>query len=252
MQGLIDQLRIPVLTVLIALLAFFALTKLLGPIPFSVNSIQTTKSDLFTVTGVGEISAVPENASVSLGVTKNGTTADLAQTEVNKVLNVLLTDLKEMGVKEDKIKTENINVNPTYNFDNGSQTITGYTASQNLSIEVEDVELANQIIDTATTDGANVISGVSFTLNDEEKERLTAEARKIAIKDAKEKAKTIAGEAGITLGKVINIQVEEGDNQPIPFDARVANETLQKEETTDLQPGENKIKVTVYLSYETL
>ncbi len=247
-----DQLKVPVLTVLISLLVFFAFTKLLGPIPFSVNSIQTTKSDLFTVSGVGEVSSIPENASVSLGVTKTAATAELAQTEVNKILNSLLTDLKEMGVKEDKIKTENITVNPTYNFENGGQTITGYSASQNLRIEVEEVELANQIIDTATRDGVNVISGVSFTVNDDEKERLTAQARKKAIQDAKEKAKTIAGEAGITLGKVVNIQVEEGTNPPLPFEARGSADTVQKAEPTVLQPGENTVKITVYLSYETL
>ena len=158
MRSLIDQLAVPVLTVFLSLVLLFGFTKLLGPIPFTVNSIQTTNADLFTVSGVGEVQATPDNTSVSLGVTQEAASADAAQNEVNQVMNALIEDLKGMGIKEEDIKTTNINVNPNYDFNNG-QRIIGYSASQNLDVKTENVDLANRVVDTATQNGANVISG---------------------------------------------------------------------------------------------
>ena len=142
MRSLIDQLAVPVLTVFLSLVLLFGFTKLLGPIPFTVNSIQTTNADLFTVSGVGEVQATPDNTSVSLGVTQEAASADAAQNEVNQVMNALIEDLKGMGIKEEDIKTTNINVNPNYDFNNG-QRIIGYSASQNLDVKTENVDLAN-------------------------------------------------------------------------------------------------------------
>lgn len=251
MRGLINQLTVPVLTIFIALLLIFGLSKLLGPIPFTVNSIQTTNADLFTVSGVGEVQATPKNASVSLGVTQEGTTAEAAQNEVNKVMNALIADIKSLGVEEKAIKTTNLSVNPTYDF-NAGQRITGYSASQNVEVQVEDVELANRVVDTATQNGANVISGVSFEINDEEKEQLEAEARKKAVADAKEKAEQIAREVGIRLGRIVNVQIDNAAEPPVMFSERAALDTMQKAEPTNLQPGQNTVTVTVSLSYETL
>lgn len=252
MQGLLSALKVPVLTVFISLLLFFVLTKVFGPIPFAVTSVQTTNADLFTVSGVGEVEVTPENASVSLGVTQEAQTAEAAQNAVNSIMNQLIADLQALGVEERSIQTQNVMVNPTYNFENGSQTITGYTASQNVEVKVEDVGLANRVIDSATQNGANVISGLSFDINDEERERHEAEARQLAIADAKEKAQQIADEVGISLGRIINVQVQDGEGPPITMTERLAQDQVTGIEPTNLQPGENTVQVTVTLSYETL
>ena len=251
MRSLIDQLAVPVLTVFLSLVLLFGFTKLLGPIPFTVNSIQTTNADLFTVSGVGEVQATPDNTSVSLGVTQEAASADAAQNEVNQVMNALIEDLKGMGIKEEDIKTTNINVNPNYDFNNG-QRIIGYSASQNLDVKTENVDLANRVVDTATQNGANVISGVSFTINDKDREKFEKEARVKAIANAKEKAQQIANEAGLRLGRIVNIQVEGGEEPPVLLQERMTANDAAKVEPTNLQPGEDTIRVTVYLSYETI
>lgn len=252
MHSLLQSLKIPVLTVFISLLLFFGFTKIFGPIPFTIHSIQTTNADLFTVTGVGEVQATPEDASVSLGVTKTGTTAEEAQNEVNTIMNKLLSDLETLGIEKKSIQTNAISVNPTYDYTNGRQKITGYEATQNVTIKVTDVSLANQVVDTATQDGANVISGVSFVIKDEDREKIEKEARVKAIKAAKEKAQQIAQETGITLGRIVNVQVENGQEPPVIMQQRSASDEFTKTEPTNLQPGENTVRVTVHLSYETL
>lgn len=65
-----NAVRTAGIIIVFTFLCLFAYTKLLGPIPFSVNSITTTKSNLFTVQGTGEATAVPDTALLYLGVEK--------------------------------------------------------------------------------------------------------------------------------------------------------------------------------------
>jgi hypothetical protein len=109
------------------------------------------------------------------------------------------------------------------------------------------VDLANKAIDIASSDGANVIGGVSFTFNDKTKESLENQARNLAVADAKKKAQILANAAGIKLGRVINIS-EEGSGFPIPMMAEKSADNLTD---TDLNPGENTVSITVTLTFET-
>lgn len=253
MSTLWSQLKIPVLTVFISLLLFFGFVKFLGPIPFSVNSISTMKSDSFTVQGVGEATGIPETAQFSVGVTKTATTVEVAQEQTNTAMNTIIEELKKLGIEEKDIKTSNYNVNPNIDFQSGTQRTTGYTVSANLDVTIRDTDKANQALDAATKSGANVVNGVNFVLSDEDKQKLEEEARKEAIKNAKEKAESIANDVGIKLGKIINVAINQ-DSPVMPFDAKLETANVARGGGTDtqLQPGENKVTVTVSLSYETL
>lgn len=254
------DLKIPFFTILFLLIGLFLYTKLAGPIPFAVTSVQTTNSNPFTVTGEGKVSGVPSKATVNLGVTKTATTEQLATDEVNRITNQIVTDLKALGIAEKDIKTTNFSVYP--NSEERTEPLTlqapagrevlpqSYTASQNLTIQVDSVDLANKAVDTATQNGANQIGGVNFEIDDEKRTEMETEARKLAIADAKKKAQSLATDAGITLGKVINIQ--ESSNQPYPMAyGRAAEMSAVKDVATNLQPGENDVIVTVTLFYET-
>lgn len=262
MKEMKSSLILSAFIIFFSFLCLYIFSKVLGPIPFAVNSIQTTKSDLFSATGTGEVSGTPTTARVSLGVTKTATTADEAKNELNKVINAVTKDLKSLGIDEKKIKTTNFSVNPDYTNPElpvSSRPTTlivpssnSFTATANLDVETKDVETANKAIDVASAAGANVIGGVSFDLSDEEREKLQDEARTLAIKDAKAKAEKIARAAGLRLGRVVNIN-EAGGNQPYFMDARAQElKTTDSIEPTDLQPGENNVMVSVTLFYETL
>src|SRR3989344_7569877 len=194
-------------TIIVAIIVFFVVlfiyTKLTGPIPFYVNSAQTTKSNFFYVQGTGEATGVPDTAQVNLGVTETATTIESAQTQVNQATEKLLKDLVALGISEKDIKTTNYSVNPSYDYSGGTQRVTGYTVTQDMIVTVKKVELANKVLDTATADGANLIGGLVFVLSDEEKKKLTQEAQAQGIKNAKEQAESLANAAGIRLGKIV-------------------------------------------------
>lgn len=241
--------KTPFITLVLFFILLYIYTTLAGPIPFSVNSVQTNKNDLFRVEGVGKATAVPDTAQISLGITKTAATVKDAQSAVNTTINKLTSDLKNIGVEDKNIKTTNYSVSPNYEFTSGKQTTSGYTITTNIEAKIKPIEKANQAVDIATAAGANLIGGITFTLDDDTKKKLEEDARKEAIKNAKEKAESLANAAGIKLGRIVDVQ--EYGNEPLPrFDAMPLTAEKSSDQT-QLSPGENTIQVTISLSYET-
>ncbi|MDP3941059.1 MAG: SIMPL domain-containing protein [bacterium] len=246
------ELKLPFFTILFLFGFLYLFSFIFGPLPFSVNSVTTNKTDLFTVTGAGEATGIPDTALLSFGVTKQATTVQQAQNEVNTVANKITQDLKNLGVKIKNIKTTNYSVNPNYDFSTGKQTVNGYTVSQNMEVRLQPIEQANKAIDVATADGANVVGGVTFVLDDATQDRLEQQARKDAIDKAKKKAQETAQLAGIRLGKIINV-TESTNDFPRPVYAMETKALpLGGGEPTEVTPGENTVRITISLSYQTL
>ena len=228
----------------------FAYTKLAGPIPFSVNSISTMKTDTFTVSGEGKVIVPPDIAVVNVGVQANGSTVKQVQDELNLKMNAVSEAVKRVGVKSEDIQTSNYSIYPQYDYQSGGQRITGYQASSNLTIKVRDIDRANEVIDGATAAGANQVGGISFDVDD--KAKAQNEAREKAVAEAKRKAQDAARIAGFRLGTIVNYQESFGDQpRPIPLMAKEAV-GIGGEVPTQIEPGSSEIVVTVTLSYQIL
>ena len=94
-----------ILAVVLFFLGLFIYTKLAGPIPFYVNSVNTTKTDLFNVDATGTATAVPDTGVVNLGVTQTATTIAEAQNKTNTIASKIIENIKKLGVLEKDIKT---------------------------------------------------------------------------------------------------------------------------------------------------
>jgi len=246
------EFKTALFTTIAILFIFFLYTKLAGPIPFSVQSVQTTKTNLFTASGTGKATGIPDTAQLSIGATKTALTVADAQNQANAAAEKIIKDLKLLGVEEKNIKTTDYSVNPNYDYNRGGQqNITGYTVTQTLEVEITPIDIANKAIDTATSDGANVIGGIAFTFNDKTKKDLESKARTEAVKIAKEKAENLAKVTGIRLGKIVDVQ-ESGNFEPRPIMMAAGSLETKSAPDTQLQPGENSITTTITLSYETL
>ena len=243
------DLKTPFFTILFIFLFLFLYTKLSGPIPFFINSLQTTKTNMFQVVGEGKATAVPDTAMVSVGVTSKAQAVEDAQAKTNRLASKIIEDIKKLGIEEKNIKTVNYSVNPDYDYSRG-QTITGYTVNQTLEIKVKPIEKVNRVIDTATLDGANLIQGASFVFGDELQKKLEDEARKQAVDNARAKAESLANAAGIRLGKIIDVS-ESNQAVPILLRGDLAVGGVKETPPTNITPGENSVNITVTLSYET-
>ena len=249
---ILRRVTAPVIVILFFFLALFIYTKLAGPIPFDVNSVTTSKSDAFSVTGEGKVDAKPDSATVRVGVLANGATAEAAQEELNKNINKVtegLFSLSSIQIKEEDVKTENYNVTPNIDYREGNQTIKGYQANSNIVITVREIDRVNDIVDIATTNGANQVGGIDFQVKD--KNAAMNKAREMAVADAKKKAEDAAKIAGFKLGKVINYAEGQGGGYPMPMMAAKAEDSRSAiSNQTNVQSGTNEIMVTVTLSYE--
>ncbi len=234
--------------VIVFFLALFAYIKLAGPIPFTVTSVSTTKTDTFSVTGEGKISVPPDIAIVSAGVQAQGPTTKIVQDQLNKNINAVSSAVKSAGVDVKDIQTAGYTINPMYDYNSSTPRITGYQASTNLTIKVRAIDNANAVIDAATAAGANQIGGITFDVDD--KTKAQDEARTLAVADAKTKAQNAAKIAGFTLGKIINYSEDFGSPpQPMPMLAK-ADIAGPAGVPTQIETGTNDITVTVTLSYQ--
>jgi uncharacterized protein len=240
------------ITIGVFFLSLFLYTKFVGPIPFAIQQTTVNKTDLFTVTGTGKVSVTPDIASVTAGVRAQGNTVKQAQDDMNKAINTVTDAIKKLGIDGKDIKTTNYNINPTYDYTNSKQRITGYTASSNLEIKIKNMEKANTVIDAATANGANSVSGIQFDVAD--KSKAEKEARELAVTEAKEKAKNASQIGGFTLGRIINYQENFNGTVPRPMYAAMEKSigmgAADSAPTTQVESGSQEVSVTVTLSYE--
>lgn len=244
--------------IILFFIALFVYTKLAGPIPFFINSVNTTKTDLFSSNGEGKVTAVPDQATVTVGVTQTSATVTDAQNKVNQTADKIITEVKKLGIADKDIKTTDYSVNPEYSngvampmLPSGSQNITGYTVTENLEINVKPIENVNKVIDAATANGANLVGGVDFTFSDTLSKSLEQKATQQAVDDAKSKAQTLAQAAGIHLGNIVNVVANS--NQPVPLMMATggSEKTAQNSVPTNVTPGQNSLTIDVVLYYET-
>ena len=202
-----------------------------------------------SVSGEGKAVAKPDIGQVSLSVISDAATVVAAQKDNTDKMNKITQVVKEIGVKEDDLKTANYNVSPRYQYSVGKSTIIGYEVSQTLEVKIRDLDKVGEVLGQATNAGANQVGALNFTFDDPAK--LNTEARQKAIDNAKAKARELTKALGVTLGKVVSFS-ENTAGSPAPM--MYASDALGKGgggiSIPDVQTGQNDIVIDVNISYE--
>jgi len=209
-----------------------------------------------SVSGEGKVTAVPDLATVSIGVLSQGTTAVEVKNQNNDKVNKVIAFIKQQGIADKDITTSQFNFYPQQNYNNGSPTITGYQGNQTVTVKVhgadKNSDVLNKILDGAVNNGANEVNGVNLTV--ENPSDLQNQARKLAIDDAKQKAQELAAEAGLSLGKVVSISESNGGYPgPIPYAVNSAmglGGAPSKSIAPNIQTGSQDITETMSVVFE--
>lgn len=204
----------------------------------------TTSEHTVTVTGTGEVSVAPDVADVMIGVTVQKPTVKEAQSSAATSMTAAIAAVKKDGVADKDIVTVNVSLNPVYDYGSGSSVpkLVGQSFSNTVKVTVHDLTKLGSIIDNSIAAGATMIQGVSFRLNDPKS--VEAQARQLAMTDARSKADALASASGVQVKGVASIS-EVTSSSPVyatgSFDkAAVAASTPIQTGTTDTQ-----IQVTV-------
>lgn len=217
----------------------------------SVNAYGAENSSIprmINVSGQGEVSGKPDQASLSAGVLTQAPTAAAALTANTTAMNRVFEALRAAGIPDNKIRTSNFSVQPQYPpykpDSPDTRTIIGYQVSNQVSVVVGDLSKLGPALDALVKSGANQLGGVSFSIADPKP--LAERARAAAVADAMAKARTLASAAGVTLGPLLSIQ-EGGGIRPVPlFEARAVAAQVAP---PPIAVGEESVSVNVTMSY---
>lgn len=251
MKTYLSKITPAFLIIVFFFLAISVYSKVGNPLPFSVNSTVTNKTDIFTVTGEGTVSIQPDIAYINVGIQKSASTVKLAQSQINETMDKIAAGLKTLGIDSKDIKTSSYSINPNYDWSSSTQKITGYSASTYLKVKITNIDKINDVIDSATTNGANQVNNITFDVED--RQTAEADARQQAVAEANQKAESAAKAAGFKLGKLIGYSESSNDNllRPITYSKTIsvaADEAVGG--GTSIQTGSEEIKINVNLSYQ--
>ncbi|PIL18491.1 hypothetical protein P775_18125 [Puniceibacterium antarcticum] len=177
---------------------------------------QERPAPSISVSGEGTAYAVPDVATITLGVTAQAENAADAMAQTSETGARILARLGEMGIEPRDVQTSDLSLNPVWSNepqDNQQPKISGYEASNQVTIRVQQLDSLGDVLGAVLEDGANRLGGLSFGLKDSKP--LLVEARRDAVTDAMERAKAYAEAAGLTLGPVLSIS-EGGTSTPRP------------------------------------
>jgi uncharacterized protein YggE len=192
-----------------------------------------------TVTGSGSVRGAPDRADFSFGVETQGATSGEALDANSAAVQKVIDAVKGAGVADDDIQTQQVTVTPRY-AENG-QEIVGYSATNSVNATIRDLAQAGAVVEAAVAAGANQVYGPTFSISDQT--GLYADALEKALDDARSKATTIAGAAGVSLGSIVSV-VEGGQvGPPVPMAAEAADASVP------IEVGQQEIVATLTVTF---
>lgn len=204
--------------------------------------VDPTNRRTVSVNGMAIITSTPDEAVISVGVQTEAPSARQALSDNAAKMTKVIDALISARVDRDDIATSSVGLNPSYGVD-GLQ-VTGYTAVNQVTATVRDLSTVGSVIDEAVAAGANLASGVTFQLSDQNQG--LDQALAAAVADARSKADALAAASGARLGQVVSVtEVSSGGPPPTLYagreDASVA---------TPIVPGDVETHVSVNVIWE--
>ena len=205
--------------------------------------------DTIAISAEGKVTALPDIASISIGVMTEKKTVAEAQKENTTKMNAIIAKIKEFGVASEDIKTTNYSIYPQYDWINNRQVERGFQVSQNVDVKVRDLAKIGDVLAAVGELGANQVGGVNFTIDDPED--LRQQARLKGLEAAKKKAQALADAAGVKLGKVVGFS-ENAGYVPTPLYYAKADGMGGGGASPSIESGSQDVVVNVSVIYEIL
>ncbi|GGQ27101.1 oxidative stress defense protein [Shewanella litoralis] len=167
---------------------FFALTA-----TSSLATVQAAELSFAHIETVGTstIEAKADMAIISVAVSIEAANAKSAKDEADEAVSQFRQRLLEAGINKKHIQTANLQLNPQYRYvQNEPRVLTGYSANRQITVTVMDLNMLNELLDSALVEGVNQVNNIE--LKSSKEADMMAQARQAAIKDAKQKAESLA------------------------------------------------------------
>ena len=247
---------------LAVLIAFMAVKTVSALRSYSYIGGGVPPSNTLSISGTGEVFAVPDIATITFSLRETGTSVADTQTKVAEKSGKALAFLKRSGIADKDIKTVSYSAYPEYEFRNsagipctygcptGKRVLVGYTVNESIGVKVRATDKVGAILDGLAKEAApSELGGPDFSIDDQN--AVMREARKKAIADAEKKAEDLASDLGVTLVRIVNFS-EAG--MPVYYAKAYLADGRggagAPEAAPSLPAGENKITSNVTITYE--
>ncbi len=237
-----------------ALLGATALTGASAPAAFAQAAPEASGADsafratTLSLSAFGEIKAAPDMATISLGVQTHAPTAAQAMSDNASRMSQVVATLKKGGIEARDIQTSGLNLGAEYAYEpNKPPRLTGYQASNQVTVIVNDLARLGPALDAVVAAGANQVNGVSFGLKNPG--AAEDQARLKAVQALQAKAQLYAGATGHRVLRLVNLAEGGGfvPPAPVPMLRRTA---MVAEAATPVEPGQLNVRIDVSATYE--
>jgi len=205
------------------------------------------------VNAQGSVDVAADMAILSLTVTREANTAREALDANSSAMNDVLAAMKAEGIEERDLQTSGFSIQPRYSRPAANSygereppNIIGYTVRNSLNVRVRDISIVGAVLDRSVTLGVNEGGNIQFTNADPS--AAIEQARVEAVKQAVNKANTLADAAGVRTGKLLEISEQSYSPRPAPMMAE-RMVMASAAQAVPVATGENTYTVTVNMSF---
>lgn len=203
-----------------------------------------------TLSGVGEVAAAPDQATISTGVITRAQTAKDALGENTASTQSVIDALKAAGIEDRDLQTSSFSINPVYDNRNANGQrelqIIGYEVRNTVTVRIRALQMTGEILDLVVQQGSNEISGPNFGLSN--RTEVEDEAITKAVAQATARAKLLAEAAGVALGPVLTLSY--GNPRVSAPRSGFAQAAVASAAPVPIQAGELTVQANVSMVFE--
>jgi len=235
----------PRLTSLIAIAAILAAAPVIAS---AQTALMMPPPTTLSISAAGDVSATPDMATISFGVTTQAKSASSAMQANNVRMNQVMAALKAAGIADKDVQTSSLNLNAQYDYPaNLPQVLTGYQASDQVSVKVEDLKQTGPVIDAVIKAGVNQVDSISFGLKNDD--ALLDQARQAAVTSLMQRADLYAKATGLRVKRLLTLSEGYVDT-PQPPRPIYAMAKMAGSAATPVAAGELHESITVSATFE--
>lgn len=222
---------------------------ILGLFLLSACSSDKEKSTI-TADGSATIKIKPDEAVFSISIQTLKDKAEDAQSEDAKISAAVISSLKNLGIKEEDIKTQYFNLYKREDWSEKGSVFKGWQVDHNLEVRTSDVENVGKYLDAAVKNGATGINSINLDLSEAKKKKVFNQALMKAGAEAKDKAEVLAKSVGAKLGSIVSVSQGSPSYVPIYLAKEAVMADSGQGKPTSIEPGQLEISATINVVYE--
>lgn len=224
-----------------------------GIVSHHPNAVQPETT--ISINAESQVMAKPDIAYIRAGVSEERATAREAMAAQASAMQGVFAALRRARIAERDIQTSGLELSPRYTSveiekegrRHHEMRLAGYTASNQVSVRVRDLDRLGSILDSLVAAGGNTLSGVTFAI--ENPAPLEDEARRGALAEAIRRAELYAEVAGYRVVRIITL-AESGRPGPAPMASMRRMSADSEMATTPVAGGELTVRAGVSVQFE--